>query len=319
MVGPVSGALRVVFFGTPEFAVPSLRALLFSKRHQVVAVVTQPDKPRGRHHRIHNMPVKSQALAFCPVLQPERLRAPEFLAELRALQPDLGVIAAYGKILPADVLEVPRLGMINVHASLLPKYRGAAPVHRAVMAGETETGVTIMRVIRELDAGPMFAKATRPIGPDETSDVVERGLAEIGARLLVTVVDQLADGAAREEPQDSAAATYAPRLTKEEGLIDWSLPASDIHNRVRGLYPWPHAFSYLGADRLIVRRTTVGRQVSGTPGTVVEVTRDALHVAAGDGRAVIIHELQPEGRRPMSARDFLAGRPVSAGATFQVR
>jgi methionyl-tRNA formyltransferase len=264
--------------------------------------------------------VKQVAVAHgLPVLQPERLRDAAVEDAFGELGAELGVVAAYGKLLPEAMLAIPRLGMINVHASLLPKYRGAAPVHRAIMAGETETGVTIMRVIRELDAGPMFAKATRPIGPDETSDVVERNLAEIGARLLVAVVDQLAGGTAREEPQDSATATYAPRLTREEGLIDWSLPASDIHNRVRGLYPWPHAFSYLGAARVIVLRTTVGGRVSGVPGTVVEVARDALHVAAGDGLAVIVHELQPEGRRPMSARDFLAGRPVSAGATFRVR
>lgn len=305
--------LRVVFFGTPEFAVPSLQAIIQSGRHRIVAVVTQPDRPRGRHQRVQNMPVKSAALTWAPVLQPERVRTPEFMVELRSFAPDLGVVAAYGKILPEDLLNVPRLGMINVHASLLPKYRGAAPVHRAVMAGDVETGVTIMRVIRALDAGPMFAKAATPIGPDDTSDVVERRLAELGAHLLLEVIDQMAVGTAREEPQDDSQATYAPKVTKEESVIDWTLPARDIHNRVRGLYPWPHASTTIAGERTLVLRTAVlvDRSME-PPGTVVHVSHDAIHVATGS-TALALEQLRPEGRRSMTAREFLAGRPLSTG------
>jgi methionyl-tRNA formyltransferase len=305
--------VKVVFFGTPEFAVPSLHAILRAGRHEVVAVVTQPDRPRGRHQRLQHTPVKSAALPFAPVLQPERIRTPEFVAQLRSCEADLGVVAAYGKILPEEVLAAPRLGMINVHASLLPKYRGAAPVHRAVMNGDRETGVTIMRVVRALDAGPMLAKVTEPIGPDETSDVIEQRLAQTGAALLIEMMDQLAAGSAREEPQDDAQATYAPKITKEDGPIEWTLPAADIHNRVRGLYPWPHASTIIAGERtLILRSKPLGASAGASPGTVVNVTRDAISVATGSG-LLALEQLKPEGRRAMSAREFLAGRPVSVG------
>ncbi len=312
----------VVFFGTPQFGVPTLQHLLDS-RHTVAGVVTQPDRPRGRGQHVSHAPVKALAIErHLPVLQPERLKPPEVDAALRAWQPDLGVVAAYGKIIPEHLLVIPRFGMINVHASLLPKYRGAAPVHRAVIDGEPETGVTIMRLVKELDAGPMFEKVTRPIGPDETSDVVERALADLGARLLVRVVDQIAAGNAHEEAQDPARATYAPRLTKEDGLIDWSQPAVAIHNRVRGLYPWPHAYTFLDGARLIVLRTH--REVGAgrtdppyaSPGIVVRVERDAILVATGHGEELAIVALQPEGRRAMTVAEFLAGRPVIPGAAF---
>lgn len=309
--------LRIAFFGTPEFAVPTLKHLLDS-RHTVAGVVTQPDRPRGRGQQVSDSPVKALAVARAlPVLQPDRLKAPEFAATLREWRLDLGVVAAYGKIIPEEILAIPRLGMINVHASLLPKYRGAAPVHRAVIDGELETGVTIMRVEKMLDAGPMLAKVTRPIGPDDTSDVVERDLAELGAALLVQVVDQLAEGVEQSELQDFMICSYAPRLTKEEGLIDWELPAAFIHNRVRGLYPWPHAYTYLDGARLIVLKTRVeDATTDAAPGTVVDVSRDAIHVATGHGGRLAIEQLQPEGKRPMAARDFLAGRAIRPGARF---
>jgi methionyl-tRNA formyltransferase len=321
MVTPRDAAvtpLRIVFLGTPEFAVPTLRHLLASS-HPVVGVVTQPDRPRGRGQQMSHSPVKAMALERkLPVLQPDRLKAPEFAATLREWNPDLGVVAAYGKIIPEEIIALPRLGMINVHASLLPKYRGAAPVHRAVIDGEAETGVTIMRVEKMLDAGPMLAKVKRPLGPDDTSDVVERDLAELGATLLVEVVDRLAAGEEiRGELQDFMLCSYAPRLTKEEGVIDWDLPALYVHNRVRGLYPWPHAYTYLDGARLIVLKTRVeDAETDAPPGTIVEVSRDAIHVAAGHGGRVAIERLQPEGGRPMSARDFLAGHPVKPGARF---
>jgi methionyl-tRNA formyltransferase len=315
VVAVTSERVRVVFFGTPEFAVPTLQALLAS-RHVVCGAVTQPDKPRGRGHRVTEAPVKAVALQHgLPIIQPTKLRGPDVLETVRTWAPDIGVVAAYGRLIPPELLALPRFGMINVHASLLPLYRGAAPVHRAVIDGMPVTGVTIMRVIDRLDAGGMFAKATRPIGPDETSDVVERDLARIGAPLLLQVIEQLMAGVAAAEPQDDTMSTYAPRLTKEEGLVDWALPAVDLHNRVRGLYPWPHAYTFLEDRRLILLRSRVDQAGSaGEPGTIEVVSRDALHVAAGVGSRLVITELQAEGKRPMSVREFLAGHPVAAGA-----
>jgi methionyl-tRNA formyltransferase len=317
MVDAAAPPLRIVFFGTPAFAVPSLRRLLAS-RHIVCGVVTQPDKPRGRGQKVTNAPVKALALERgLPVFQPASLRPPDVADTLASWQPDLGVVAAYGKLIPGRLLQLPRLGMINVHASLLPKYRGAAPVHRAIIDGVPATGVTIMRVVELLDAGDMLAKVKRPIGPDETSDVIERDLAELGAHLLVDVVDRLAAGPLAGEPQDDMLSTYAPRLTKEEGLVDWTLPAAYLHNRVRGLYPWPHAYSYLDGRRLILLKSAIDERDSDQPpGTVIEVSPDAIHVAAGFGSRLAITEVQPEGRRPMTARQFLAGRPVQVGARF---
>ena len=308
------GPLRVVFFGTPAFAVPTLDALLGS-RHRVVGVVTQPDRPRGRGQRVSEAPVKLRAVAAgIPVLQPASLKPSEFLADLTAFDADLGVVAAYGRILTEAVLAVPRLGMINVHASLLPRYRGAAPVHRAVIAGDRETGVTIMRVVKALDAGPMMARVRRPISADETSADVEQDLAQLGAGLLVGVVDDLAGGGASEEPQNGADVTYAPRLTKDDSLLDWARPARDLHNQVRGLHPWPHAETFLDGKRLIVRRSAVpGEAAGGPPGTIVAARGDQLDVATGDGLLRIV-ELQAEGKKPMRVRDFLAGHPVAIGS-----
>jgi methionyl-tRNA formyltransferase len=307
-------ALRIVFFGTPEFAVPSLRALLAS-RHTVVGVVTQPDRPRGRGQRVSDSPVKLAAAEHhVPVLQPERLREPAFTSAIADWAPDLGVVAAYGKLITDDLLRLPRHGMINVHASLLPKYRGAAPIHRAIIDGEAETGVTIMRVVTALDAGGMFAKTRRPIGPDETSADVERDLAHLGAPLLTRVVEEILAGTAHEEPQDDRLSTYAPRITREEGLIDWSRPASVLHNRVRGLYPWPHAYTFLERGRLIILKSrALPETTSDPPGTVVAAGREAIEVATGEGRLALL-EVQPEGRRGMRVRDFLAGRPLSVGS-----
>jgi len=307
----------VAFFGTPRFAVPTLQHLLDSP-HTVAGVVTQPDRPRGRGQKVTFAPVKALAAdRHIPVIQPERLKPPEVAETLRAWKADVAVVAAYGRIIPEHLLTIPRLGMINVHASLLPKYRGAAPVHRAVMSGDVDTGVTIMRVVKELDAGAMFAKATKAIGPDETSDLVEEALAELGAQLLITVLEQMAAGTAHEEPQDDSQSTYAPRLTKEEGLIDWTRPAAQIHNQVRGLYPWPHAFSFLSGARLIIRRSRVlpNAETHSAPGTVTQIASDVLVVATGEGQLGIL-EVQPEGRRPMSVRDFMAGHRLSPGDVF---
>lgn len=307
----------IAFFGTPQFAVPSLERLIAS-RHEVRGVVTQPDKPRGRGQKVVDSPVKAAAVAHgLPVFQPERLRDPQVAETLTGWSPDLGVVAAYGKLIPGDLLRLPRFGMINVHASLLPKYRGASPVHRAVIDGQEQTGVTIMQMVEALDAGDMLARVTRPIRPDETSDQVERDLADLGAQLLVDVVDRIEAGTTTPEPQDEGASTYAPRLTKEEGLVDWTLSAVRIHNRVRGLYPWPHAYAYLDGARIILLKThVVNDSTSAQPGKVVDVTRDAIRVATGHGGVIAIDELQAEGKRPMRTRDFLAGRPLQPGGRF---
>jgi methionyl-tRNA formyltransferase len=311
-----SASLRVVFFGTPSFARPTLDALLAS-RHQVVAVVTQPDRPSGRGQKTSDSPVKARAReAGVPILQPATLKGPEFPAILQQFAADLGVVAAYGKILPEAVIEVPRLGMINVHASLLPRYRGAAPVHRAVMAGEVETGVTIMRVVKALDAGPMLATSRRPIHLFETSHDIEVDLARMGASLLMDTVDRMAAGGVPEAAQNDADATFAPRLTKEEGAIDWSRSARDIHNLIRGLHPWPHAFTFFSGNRLILLRSRpVTRSSDADPGAVVVADGDDLQVATGDGVLQIL-ELQPEGRRRMSPREWLAGHRVGVGHRF---
>ena len=310
-------SLRIVYFGTPQFAVPSLERLIES-RHPVVALVSQPDRPKGRGHRPQVTPTRAVAVSRgIPVFQPERLKDPGFLSALEALQPDLGVVAAYGRIIPDTLLSLPRLGMINVHASILPAYRGAAPVHRAVIAGEPQTGVTIMRVVSELDAGPMFAVRTRPIGPDETSVEVERALADLGSELLLEVVDAIAEGRAVETPQDSSRATYAPKLTRGDGRIDWTPPALGVHNLVRGLKPWPLAATRLGDTRLLVHRTAPRPEPSmKVPGTIVTAAADRLVVACGGSTTLAILEIQPEGRRAMTAREFLAGHRVHPGDRF---
>ena len=310
-------SLRIVYFGTPAFAVPTLRALIAS-RHQVAAVVSQPDKPKGRGHQTAPTATKEVALANgIPVWQPDRLRHDDFLRQVTELQPDLGVVAAYGKLLPEALLQIPRLGMINVHGSVLPRWRGAAPVHRAVIEGDTETGVTIMRVVKELDAGAIFVIGGRPIGPDETSVEVERAIADLGAVLAVQTVDALAEGRAVETPQPEHGITYASKLSKAEGNVTWTEPASRIHNLVRGLQPWPLVTARLGDSRVLIHRTALtGTVTTATPGTVVRAGGDDLEIAAGDGGIVRILELQPEGRRVMRARDFLASRRIAPGTAI---
>jgi methionyl-tRNA formyltransferase len=310
-------ALRVVYLGTPDFAVPTLEALIGS-RHPVVALISQPDRPRGRGQRLAPTPTKVVAEAHgIPVLQPTKLRDPGFLDRIGELRPDIGVVAAYGRIIPDELIAISRLGMINVHASLLPAWRGAAPVHRAVMAGDPETGVSIMRIVSELDAGPVFAVARRAIGPDETSPEVERALAELGAVQLLAVLEQIAAGDAIEVPQDHARATHAAKITRGEGTVDWSLPARDVHNRVRGLQPWPLVAVRIGGTRLLLHRTELTNdRTDAVPGTIVSAVPGGIGIATGHGGVLRIVELQPEGRRKMSVREFLAGHAVQPGASI---
>ena len=312
-----SPPLRIAYFGTPAFAVPTLQRLLAS-RHSVALVVSQPDRPKGRGQHLVPTATKEVALAHgVPVLQPERLRDEAFLRSVADLQLDLGVVAAYGRLLPDALLAIPRLGMINVHGSILPRWRGAAPVHRAVIAGDTETGVTIMRVVKELDAGAMFATVHRTIGPNETSVEVERDLAELGAALLADTVETLANDRAVETPQPLEGVTYAAKLTKAESAVAWTEAAPRIHNLVRGLQPWPLVAARLGDLRVLVHRTELTNEKSSQPaGTVLRADGDALEVVAGGGSVIRILELQPEGRRVMRVREFLAGRRVPAGASI---
>ena len=310
--------LRVVFFGTPGFAVPSLERLLHS-HHQVVGVVTQPDRPRGRGQQITAGPVKALAVSMkLPVLQPDRLAREAFEAQLSALDADIGVVAAYGKILPDWLLTALPRGLINVHASLLPRYRGASPVHRAVIAGDHETGVTIMRVVKALDAGPMLARVTVPIGPDDTTTIVESTLAIKGADLLVESLDAIEAGTAVETPQDDSQATYAPKLSRAEAIVDWSRPAPRIHNLIRGLWPWPHASTYLSNTRYILHRSRLSSiDHDEEPGTIVRASViGGLQVACGTSTALELLDLQVEGRRVMSARDVLAAKSLTVGARF---
>jgi methionyl-tRNA formyltransferase len=311
--------MRVVFFGTPAFAVPTLERLVRSS-HAVAGVVTQPDRPRGRGQRVTAGPVKALAESLAlPVLQPNRLSPDAFEQELLALRADIGVVAAYGKILPDWLLAAVPRGLINVHASLLPRYRGASPVHRAVMAGDRETGVTIMRVVKELDAGPMIASATVPIGPDDTTTTVESLLAVRGADLLIDSLAAIEAGTAVETPQDHSRATYAPKITRAEGIVDWTRPAGKIHNLIRGLWPWPHATTFLDSTRYILHRSRLSTAATGRalPGTIVKASSaDGVHVACGDATALELLDIQLEGKRVISARDALAARAVVTGARF---
>lgn len=315
--------LRIVYFGTPDFAVPTLRRLLEasgpSASHEVVALVSQPDRPKGRGKRLAPTPTKELALAAgIPVLQPERLKDEAFLSAMAALMPDLGVVAAYGKLLPDQLLSIPPLGMINVHASLLPRWRGAAPIHRAVIAGDRETGITIMRVVKELDAGASFKTIRRAIGVDETTVEVERDLAEMGAGLLLEVLEEIAEGRAIETPQDSSLVTYAAKITKAEGAIEWSLPAERIHNLVRGLQPWPLVSGRLRGARVLIHRTELTPAISpDPPGTIVRAEPERFEIVAGDGRVLRVLVIRPEGRRAMSAREFLAGHHIAPGTKVE--
>lgn len=308
---------RIIFFGTPEFAVPSLEALIRS-RYRVVALVSQPDRPKGRGQQLQPTPTKQAALAHgVPVLQPDSIRDAAFLDQVRELAPDLGVVAAFGRILPESLLAIPRCGMINVHGSLLPRYRGAAPIQRAVLAGDSETGVTIMRVVKELDAGPTFASKRLPIPYEATSGDIETAVAHAGAALLLRVIDDIAEGRAVETPQDPSLATYAPKMTKEEGLIDWSEPARTTYNKVRGLQPWPTAWTLFRGGRCVIRRSGPTGMATGlAPGTIARAEGDDLVVACGGGSAMRIYELQPEGKRAMTAREFHSGYRPQVGDRF---
>jgi len=302
--------LRVVFMGSPEFAVPCLDALIATE--EVVAVVTQPDKPVGRGLAVQPPPVKVRAeAAGVPVMQPTSVRKPPFADELRALAPDLCVVVAYGKILPPDVLATPRYGCLNVHASLLPKYRGAAPIQWAIIRGERETGVTLMQMDAGMDTGDMLGKRTLAIDEWVTAGQLHTRLAPLGAELLLEGLAKLKAGTLERQKQNDAEATMAPMLTKETGRVDFAAGARAVRDLVRGCDPWPTAYTLLGGEPLKLFRAKIvsGR---GTPGVVLGADRDGLIVGCGDD-AVAFAELQLPGKKRMSATALLAGRPMPAG------
>jgi methionyl-tRNA formyltransferase len=315
-------ALRVLFFGTPAFATPTLTRL-FESAHQVVGVVTQPDRRRGRGQHVTPGAIKALASGRAlPILQPERLGDESFLGLVRELAPDVGVVAAYGRLLPQVLLDLPARGMLNVHASLLPRWRGAAPVHRAILAGDPVTGVTIMRVVLALDAGPMVDRVATAIDPQETSEALEMRLAHLGADLLAATLDRLASGALAAEPQDERLVTYARRLERADGHVDWARPALAVHNQIRGLHPWPLAAARLQGRRVMFHRSEVGASdahaagAAAPPGTIVRAGPDALDVATQPG-VVRIREVQLEGKRPVNVAALLNGWTILTGERFE--
>jgi methionyl-tRNA formyltransferase len=320
-------ALRIVFLGAGKLAEPVFSALCES-RHTICGLVTQPEKSGPGHHR-HVNPLKEQAVARgIPVLQPVRLRRAEAVAELRALQPELQVVAAYGQLLSDEVLSLPRLGTINVHASLLPRYRGATPIHAAVLNGDTTAGVTIIRLVQQLDAGPMLGRAELPVGPHETTGELEIRLAALSVPLTLSVIDQLEHGTVVAEEQNHALATHVGKLTKADGAVDWSRSATELACHVRGMQPWPGAHTQLHQDgrpplSLKLIKTSVvstgESQLSSpaevAPGTIVAVTNERLIVQCGEGR-LAVERLHPDGKKALEVTEFLRGRPIAIGSRF---
>ena len=305
--------MRIVFLGTPDFAVASLRRLV-EEGHTLCGVFTQPDKPKNRGHKLAFSPVKEYALTKeLPVFQPARIRDPEAVAQLAELQPELIVAAAYGQILPEEILQLPPRGAINVHSSLLPRYRGAAPINWAILNGETETGVTIMDMARELDAGDMILQRRTAIGPEENAQQLTARLAELGAEALSEAVEQISAGTAVRTPQNGAQSTYAPMLSRELSPMDWSRSAHALDCQVRGLIPWPCAATDIlhGENLKIYAAEETGGETAAAPGTIVAAGKQGIDVACGDGKLLRITELQAQGGKRMTAGAYLLGHPIS--------
>ena len=307
--------MRIVFMGTPEFAVPSLRALC-EGGYDVVGVFTQPDRPKGRGNKVVASPVKQFAAEKgVPVFQPQRIRK-DGVEDLKFLSPDLCVTAAFGQILSQETLDIPRVGTINVHASLLPRHRGSAPINWAIMQGDATVGVTTMMTDKGIDTGDMLLKAETPYIPGETAGELTLRLAELGASLLLDTLKQLESGRLERIPQDEARMTYDPMLTKEMGVIDWTQRAADIVNRIHGLNPWPGCSTVVDGGRLKLLRAEVANG-AGQPGEIIAAdARQGLVIAAGEG-AVRVKELQAPGGKPMSSKDYLRGHPMQVGMVLK--
>ena len=307
--------MRIVFMGTPDFAVGSLQALCESGKHEILAVVTQPDRPKGRGNKLLQTPVKEYALAQgLTVYQPQKVKTPEFVELLHELQPELIVVAAFGQFLSKEILELPKYGCINVHASLLPKYRGAAPIQYAIIKGEKESGVTIMQMDIGMDTGAMLDKVVVPIAENTTMGELHDALREQGAALLLEVIDKIAAGTAVAEPQDDAQATYATLLDRSMEHIDWSKTAQEVHNLIRGFNPAPSTFTKLpnGKSLKIWGSKIIDKSSTAAAGTVIETGKHSFFVACGEG-VLEITEVQPESKKRMPAQVFLNGRGVQEG------
>jgi len=311
-------ALRIVFCGTPAFSVPSLRHLIAQPEFHVATVVTQPDRPRGRGREIATSPVKDAAVAAgIPVFQPEKIKADAAYEEIKRLTPDVVVIIAYGQIISQRLIDIPRLGWINLHASLLPKYRGAAPINWAIVNGETRTGVTSMQIDAGLDTGPMLLKYETEIGRDETAPDLTARLAEAGAPLIADTLRGLESGKIAATPQDGAQATFAPPLKKEDGSIDWWLSARKIHNRIRGLQPWPGAFTtFRGKSCQIWGKPLKPVAAGGMPGIMLPTKEDGLLVICGGSTVLRVEALQLEGRKRVTDAEFMNGARLVPGERF---
>jgi methionyl-tRNA formyltransferase len=303
--------MRVVFLGTPEFALPPLRAL--ASAHQVIAVFTQPDRPKGRGNQLAESPVKLAASALSiPVYQPQRIRRPESVEQIRQLAPDIMVVVGYGQIIPQSIIDIPPHGILNVHASLLPKYRGAAPIQWAIANGETETGVTIMQIDAGLDTGDMLLKRSVSIGPDETAPQLSARLAPLGAELLLDAIGRIEDGTARREKQNDAEANHAPILKKEDGQIDWSRPAQQVYDRLRGFTPWPGAYTSFRAQQLLVLQAKPVQHEPLAPATL-DIEKRRLFAGCGGSSVLELLELQLAGKQRMRADAFVNGYRISRG------
>jgi methionyl-tRNA formyltransferase len=311
--------LRIIFMGTAELSCASLDKLARTQNFQIAAVVTQPDRPKGRELKPQSSPVKTLALELeLPVLQPSRARDEKFIAELRAWRPDLIVVVAYGQILPPTVLELPRFGCLNLHASLLPKYRGAAPIQWALLNGEAETGVTIMKMDAGLDTGGILAQRRTPVQPEDNAATLHDRLARLGAELLVQTIPDYAAGKIQPRPQPAEGVSHAPKIKKEDGRIDWNRPAREIWNRLRAFTPWPGAFTFLSArpePQLLKIWKAEIMERSGEAGTILAAEKNGIIVGCGE-HALRILELQIAGGRRMNAAEFLAGHALLAGGKF---
>lgn len=310
--------MKTVFMGTPDFAVPPLHALI-EAGYEVAAVVTQPDKPKGRGKTLLPTPVKEEALMHeIPVYQPQRVRKnPEFLETLKEIDPDIIIVAAFGQIIPKEILELPKFGCINIHASLLPKYRGAAPIQQAVIDGEKESGVTIMQMGEGLDTGDMISKIIIPLAPDETGGSLFGKLAQAGAELLIKTLPSIEQGTAERVKQPEESPTpYAAMITKQMGLMNFCKPAEELERLVRGMNPWPSAYTFINGKTLKVWKCKVsGEQTDAVPGTVFFTDKEGIHVACEKG-TLILTEVQLEGKKRMDTEAFLRGYHIEKGTCF---
>lgn len=310
--------MKVIFMGTPDFSVPVLQKLLDDKKYEVRCVVTQPDRPKGRKHRLTPSPVKILAEQYhIPVLQPERVRNSEAVHEILSHEPDLLITAAYGQILPQSLLEAPPLGSINVHASLLPEYRGAAPIQQAVIDGRRESGVTIMYMVKKLDAGDILTQVRVPINDNDTFGILHDKLRAAGSDLLMKTLPELAAGRLVPVKQDEARVTFAPSIKHEDEGIDWKKPAEVLRNLIRGLNPFPGAFTRLNGKvfKIYAARLTE-EDTAEIPGTIIRTSSDGFFVAAGSGSVLEVTECQPAGKKRMSATDFMRGKTLEPGTVL---